>query len=84
MNEKYTTLEQLMRYSENINKYDKNYSDYNDYSDYTKNIDIEDLLKKWQPIKSKEETWQDQLEDMDISVIEKFLRKKKLERIKQD
>jgi len=36
MNEKYTTLEQLMRYSENINKYDKNYSDYNDYSDLLK------------------------------------------------
>jgi hypothetical protein len=33
--------------------------------------------------KTKEEIWQEHLDAMDLNFIEKFLRKKKLERIKQ-
>ena len=58
-------------------------------NDQYKKIDPE-ILKKIReyatkyPEKTKEQKWEEELEKMDINVIEKFLRKKKLEKIKNE
>jgi hypothetical protein len=71
MNDKYTSLEQIIKIDYNMR--------YKNYDKYEK------IIKKYTyPQKTQEQEWQEQLEKMDTSVVEKFLRKKKLENIKKD
>lgn len=79
MNDKYNIIwgkEDLKYIFDSENKYSD--SDYKNkyYEDYWKKI-----LDYQVKVKTQEEIWQEQLEKMDISVVERFLRKKKLERI---
>lgn len=73
MKEKYKSIEDLFG-EESLKDYIKD----NYYNNYTKWY--EDIKT---PIKTQEEIWQEQLEKMDISVVEKFLRKKKLENLEK-
>jgi hypothetical protein len=90
MNEKYTTLEELVK-----QQYTQIYGDYKKYNDYDKYgedkydvTDYSELLRKFQEYKLKPEdpaiTWRKALDNMPIGFIEKYLRKKKLANIKQE
>lgn len=82
----YATLEQLKDYTINVNKmytdYYKDYKDYGIYKEKEKSDTLEEFMKAMQKAKPKEEQWLEQLEEMDITIVEQFLRRKKLERIK--
>jgi hypothetical protein len=49
---------------------------------YYDNQTYENILEFMKKVKPKEEQWLEELEAMDITIVEQFLRKKKLERIK--
>ena len=72
-----SVIDQLGKYYDEPKKYE--------YEKYEKNVkDLYEIIrqKAMQP-KTQEQEWQEQLESMDESVIEQFLRRKKLERIKK-
>lgn len=101
MNEKYTSLEELMNTPYKFDKYDFNkYKDYT-YDKYIKDYDrpynpfkeekrtitqaeYEDMIRRFMKMKPKEDTWREELDNMPIGFIEKYLRKKKLANIKQE
>ena len=83
------TLEELIKLK--WKDYNYNNYEYKDYSEYSpKEVDISEWFKEARPKPTVDPeaqrrlqvaVWESQLEQMDDSIIEQYLRKKKLERI---
>jgi len=93
MNDRYTTVEEYQKMLDNncLIPIEEKYKYYDEpkvykYQKYEKEIkDLYEIIrqKAMQQPKTQEQEWQEQLEHMDEAVIEQFLRRKKLERIRK-
>lgn len=74
------SLEEILN---NYKYKDYTYTKEDKYENILDNTSIEEFIKQWKTFQSKEDKWLEQLEEMDITIVEQFVRKKKLERIKK-
>ena len=77
MEDKKYKLEDIIKDNWTYKKYDK----YEDFKDFKYDLDFWKDVSSHKKQKSQKEIWEEQLKVMDISVVEKFLRKKKLEQL---
>jgi cephalosporin-C deacetylase-like acetyl esterase len=83
MNEYLKDIDNMYKFYKDIETYPNtnNIDDIYKYP-YYDNQTYENILEFMKKVKPKEEQWLEELEAMDITIVEQFLRKKKLERIK--